>query len=636
MTVNANYKTQVQARIDAVTGATPLSDLIKLQTAARGLACNIAPLAAQINARLSAAGGATPLTDLAMMGILAEGSSRYAYYTVPFVVDKGDRLFIDAFGAVTKEMSPATAAAGNLFSINAGSSELAMFASIPQRSVRSYSGDFLKATPGAVLQLANGNWMLVRSYRLSNGSNGSVVVQVLNPDCSAVLGQIVYDVSSAMSVSNMLIVGAYEVSANTFRVYFLHGLGTSFYKAASFFTLAYNPTTHVVSASAGAAVFTASADASYTAQHSHRQGDRYILLRASDTSTDIRRLDMLNASAPSLSVSAGAQFDLPDHSATTNVWTRLVAGGTVTLLRLDGTDNISLPANLTADGCFGSSFAVRHIGQRRWLCASGSVLKLVVFNAAYTTCSIFSLDAAFGATGSISIDAVIADGDRFYVGIQAALPVMISFVFNGVSAPTEYQKLGVPTLQVRQILDALRRSANVNSTDRVICSVGVPNTAGDQGWLVSLSVRASVYTGLRCRHFATCLTSAAAGQAAEVELSSGTEPAISTASTATVKRHQFLETKLLAEPHRASNSVIADTGSAPVVPVQSSLLQLNPLTRYGFRNVSGPTQMSHFVTPWYLYADTIASNGSLFFVSTEASCVFTGQTQALISEEPLA
>lgn len=59
-----NLKAQLQARIDAATGATPLKDLMAIRLAASGLGCNEANLDTLVTARLNAMDASTELKDL--------------------------------------------------------------------------------------------------------------------------------------------------------------------------------------------------------------------------------------------------------------------------------------------------------------------------------------------------------------------------------------------------------------------------------------------------------------------------------------------------------------------------------------------------------------------------------------------
>ena len=63
-TVTTQLKTELQSRINAVTGATSLPDLIKLRSAARGLQLNETPLNTQLTTRIAALSPATSLDDL--------------------------------------------------------------------------------------------------------------------------------------------------------------------------------------------------------------------------------------------------------------------------------------------------------------------------------------------------------------------------------------------------------------------------------------------------------------------------------------------------------------------------------------------------------------------------------------------
>lgn len=648
--MNSNLKTQVQARINAITGATTLSELLQLQTQANGLGCDIALLDAQIQAKLTAMNGTTPLNDLTVGALLAQGGKGRAYYQVPFAVAKGDKLYIDAFGAVKQQKS-----AGNaLISGSAFQNDFGQLKHMPIPERASVGGADADAS-GFVFQLSTGNWLIGRFYRESSSSGGSIRLVVVNSTFTQIITESRYNYTASLGVSatEAHLVGVREVSANTFRVYILAvepSNGT--YIHLAYFSLAYNTTSHAVTGASGAMVHSLSGGAQWVQKRIYlAQGDRYVSL--TDSSNRIYALDLQAGTLTNYATigTAGTGETQFDQANGTNVWGRVISAGVAMLYRADTIATQALPSNLLADGCFGTSWTVRHIGSGRWLCISSTAIKLVKFNSAYTTALIYVLDTAFQAPSSNNIATVVADGNNYTIGIgfgPSELSQVIAFTWDGAAAPTNYRAdAGFRVTDRANFVWPGASSVHAMShvvapSQKVVCTAKADDEA-NLSRLMILRVDLAEYMPHETLVFATCLSAAASGQLAEVELASNTEVVGSTGVASYFGRlHQGLLTTLPVRAPRVNAGQFSYSEMSPAdqalfhrrelsVPLTLAYLVLPAETRTLF----GATGNISLMTP-FTKSDFAASAPKYVPIATKTICaVRTGSSPTIQAQESL-
>ncbi|MFC0047799.1 hypothetical protein [Rheinheimera tilapiae] len=648
--MNPNLKTQVQARINAITGATALNELLQLQTQSSGLGCDTSLLDAQIQSRLTAMNGATPINDLTLGALLAQGGKGRAYYQVPFAVAKGDKLYIDAFGTVKQQKS-----AGNaLISANAFTNEFGQLNHIPIPERASVGGGDSHAS-GFVVQLSTGNWLIGRFYRESSSSGGTIRLVVVNSTFTQIITETKYSYTTDMSLAatGNNLVGVREVSANTFRVYIqATEPSTGNYIHLAYFSLAYNTTSHAVTGASGAIVHSLSGGAQWVQKRIYlAQGDRYVSL--TDSSNRIYALDLQAGTLTNYATigTAGTGETQFDQANGTNVWGRVINAGTAMLYRADTIATQALPSNLLADGCFGSSWSVRHIGSGRWLCVSSTAIKLVKFNAAYTTAAIYSLDSAFQTPSSLNIATIVVDGNNYTIGIgfgPATLSQVIAFTWDGNSAPTNYRSDAGFRVTDRANFVWPGSSSNqsmshvITPSQKVVCTAKSDDEA-NQSRLMILRIDLAEYMPHETSVFATCLTAAASGQLAEVELTANTE-VVGSAGAASYfgKLHQGLLTTLPVRAPRINADVYSYSEMGPVdqalfhrreqsVPLTQAYLVLPADTRTLF-SAGGDIAL---LTPFSKY-DFAATALKYVPIATRTVCaVRTGTSPSLQAQETL-
>ncbi len=648
--MNSNLKTQVQARINAITGATTLSELLQLQTQASGLGCDTTLLDAQIQSRLTAMNGATPLNDLTLGALLAQGGKGRAYYQVPFAVSKGDKLYIDAFGTVKQQKSVGNA----LISASAFLNEFGQLNHIPIPERSSVGGNDSNAS-GFVFLLSTGNWLIGRFYRESSSSGGTIRLIVVNSTFTQILTETKYDytVSLGVAATGNNLVGVREVSANTFRVYFqATEPSNGNYIHLAYFSLAYNPTSHAVTGGAGAIVHSLSGGAQWAQKRIYlAQGDRYVSL--ADGTNRIYALDLQTGAVTNFASigTAGSGDTQFDQANGTNVWGRVINAGIAILYRADTIATQALPSNLQADGCFGSSWSVRHIGGGRWLCLSATAIKLVKFNAAYTTAAIYTLDTAFQAPSSLNIATIVADGNNYTVGLgfgASTLSQVIAFTWDGDTAPTNYRPDAGFRVTDRANFVWPGSSSNhsmshlITPSQKIVCTAKSDDTSNTSRLMV-LRVDLSEYMPHETSVFATCLTAASSGQLAEIELTANTE-VVGSAGIASYfgKLHQGLLTTLPVRLNRVSAGRYAYSEMSPAdqslfhrrelsVPLTQAYLVLPADTRTLFA-ASGDIAL---ITPFTKYEFAPAALGYVPVATRTICAVRTGSSPSIQAQESL-
>lgn len=534
--INTAFKAQVQNRIDTFAlGTTPLTDLLKIQTQANGLGCNTARLDAEIQARASAAAGGTSLSDLAIMGLLLQNRSDQVYYQTPVAVNAGDKLYIDALGNVRTDRTPLSAAVTSSYTNEFGQIN---FKLMPEGLV---GGDMMNSSNNRFcVPLANGNWLVGHGFRESSGSGANLRICVVNSTFDTVLSTVKIDLISATATSWQLI-GIRETSANVFRIFYT-GIdnGTGNPRNLNWYVVTYNSTSHAVT-NGGASNIVTNGNWRQSSAHWTRPSDLYIPIFDASNS-----LYVLNTATSALTQVAGVGTNgsgyESDRYDPSTFYGRILVSGAASLFKADTAVLQSLPANLTADGCFGSAWNVRCIGPQRWLCVSAGAAKLVYFNAGYTTATIYTL-----ATAGVGNPAVLFNsGDTYtcYTGGTNSLSAAWSFDWSGVAAPTNYvADLLVPSATAQKTIENFTGFPVTNMAGRTV-SFSDLLVGGTQFKLALVRANTSEYAGVEPTWFATALGSAAASGFVEVKLQANTQLVPGSVSSYQRKAHQNLLTTM--------------------------------------------------------------------------------------------
>lgn len=525
--MNSNLKTQVQARINAITGATTLSELLQLQTQANGLGCDTTLLDAQIQSRNTAAGAGTSTNDMTVLALLAGGAKDQVYYQVPADVMADDLLYIDALGNVSVQ-SPVPA------------QSIATSAS-------SYTGDsvtFLASNSfvsehGFLFQLSDSNWLMAR-----NVGSGLLDVFVLSTDFASVLSKttVTMVLNGSYSTYYSRALGVREVSANVFRLYYAQAIsGETDRRSLAYNTITYNTSTKAVTAAAGAEMAVLSSGQSFSPQSPLDQGARFVMLGRS--SATLACLDMQNATLVSYTTDSNGGNSISgfDESSAGNEWALGYDGSGTPRLYKAGADTVKvLPSNLTADGCFGSGWLPRRIAPGMYITSNNATqqTKLVRFAANHDTCTIYVLDAKFAIPSTGQIFKV---GDRFLVDGAA-------FTWTGLAAPTAYQRLvqRAPAESALPGISSRKKVGALLPTDYVCASMqaSVLRTSVSYKTLI-LSTPASRYTQWAPTPFAKALAPVSAGGTAELKLLGNSRfTGLSTPANASGINHQGVITQL--------------------------------------------------------------------------------------------
>jgi hypothetical protein len=99
-TITTQLKTELQSRINAITGATSLHDLIKLRSAARGLQLNETVLDTQLTARVAALSPATALDDLFKNALALPVNINPTMIGEIKPFNSGEDTFTDVYGGI--------------------------------------------------------------------------------------------------------------------------------------------------------------------------------------------------------------------------------------------------------------------------------------------------------------------------------------------------------------------------------------------------------------------------------------------------------------------------------------------------------------------------------------------------------
>lgn len=569
--INQNLKTRVQGLIDAASGATSLDDLLLIRKSAVGLGCNEANLDAQIAARLTALGvGATAIELVG--GNASLGLNGRIMYQTPIAVESGDQLYIDALGVVKKEKHPLSAV---------------VHASLPNFNGVSiydmlcgFSGLFL---PGQLsssrelfdFALSDGNRMIGVNHRASSSDYG-LQVYVVTPDRRSILwtGHIAIT-PAGYQAFYAITLGLFEVSANTFRLYFSAATGTATDRVL-FHSLAYNASTKVVTGAAGSLIFTGTTDQAIRAQSASRQGERYIAIASG---SQIATLDMQASTVTVNTGIAGGSSTAFDHADPANVFARAASGSTIKIIKAGVATPIDLPENLITDGCFGSGWRPTLIGSGMFITLNATTgqLKLVKFNAAYTTATIYNLGFA-AIVNNTTKQLFFTDGTRFWIRFNNTSP-MIYFKWDGLSAPTEFSSDCDETTLHRN-----HRFSGGASTNRVITpadkaiSFVAPYTSFVSEQVVHSGV-IMTFDAAELLHYdvkllGTAITSGAANALIELELSSGLRydhRAISDKHN--TRQHQGVRLTFEVVPVTSGPFVatLESSISNPLIPISASL-----------------------------------------------------------------
>jgi hypothetical protein len=581
--INQNLKTQVQSRIDAATGATTLDDLLLIRKAAVGLGCNESNLDSLIAAKITALGGASLPIELVGANASLGLNGRITYQT-PIAVDSGDQLYIDAIGVVKKQKHPLTAVVQATLANSNGVSAIDM--------LLGFSGVFVPGRLSSCRELfdfvlSDGNRMVGVNHTPSS-SNYGVQIYVMTPDRQAILwtGHIPV-LPAGYEGFYVKSLGLFEFSANTFRLYFCApATGNTATDKVLFHSLAYNTGTNAVSGAAGSLVFTGTAAQEITAQTATRQGERYVALASG---AQIATLDMQASSVTVHTGLAGGSASAFDHADPANVFTRAVSGSTIKIIKAGVATPIDLPANLIADGCFGSAWTTALIGAGMWIARNGTTgqLKLVKFNTAYTTATIYSLGTASGS-GSSAQHFCATDGSRFWIRFGGQVPI-IHFKWSGLSAPTEFTAdCDETTLhRVPRFASSTSMMRVITPSDKAI-AFGAPYTAYSVNVIQSGIIM--TFDPAELLHYdskllGTAITSGAAASLVELELSPGLRyDHREIGNKHNTRQHQGVRVTFGSVPVTTGPSVVATTTSNTAVPASSvpfgAVVQFDPCELY--------------------------------------------------------
>jgi|GEM_PF-4995492 len=438
--INQNSKTQIQNRINAATGATTLNDLLLLRKAAEGLCCDETNLDTLITAALNAQDGTTPITQVFAGKVAAGLRGRVAYQT-PIAVKAGDELFIDALGKVKTEKYPMRGAVA-LTNVPVDTSMLGELAVAAKGYIHGGRIQAGQASASAILTLSDGNLLYLFPGR-GNTLNQLMHASVIAPDEITVISthQLTPMVNGSDYSNGSSMVGVYEVSANVFRIYYTTGdSGSTSAKAIRYITLTYNTGTKALSSAAGSTVVVGTASGDYAANVSLKQGDRYVLVGVNSSGTQFC-LDMQASTVVTYTgVTTMSNFTEFDMSVPGSEYAYALNGSTPSLMKAGADSKLALPANLTTDGCFGSTWLVRLIGPREFLALkAGNPVKLVKFSNDWLAATIYTVagvtPAEVTTAGAGRALVLKADNNRYFVKTHANEP-MFSFLWDGASAPT--------------------------------------------------------------------------------------------------------------------------------------------------------------------------------------------------------
>lgn len=522
--INSNLKTQVQARINAITTGTTLAELLRIRQAAKGLNCDETLLNNEVTVKLNALSGATSLDDLVAAGVLTDGPSNVLHYQVPHAVMPGDDLWIDGLGLVTDRQYPYTAMAS---AAEAGGDE----GSASTTVANSFKPGVVRAgndMTSFLLALSDGNWLFGIGSELDTPATiYGVKLYVMSSDLSRIISATTVELKQSASFTSQYTyaVGVREVSANSFRLYYWQApvsTGNNLVSLA-FHTLSYNTSTKAFSAAAGSVVHTLASGqfkTTGTGVLRHNQGQRFTPLCSSNENSlclDMQGGTVTTYTGPGINADAITEFD---ETSAGNEWGIIKNGSGTPFLAKGGTSTTkALPANLVSDGCFGAGWTIRMLEPRRFMAkranAGVCTVKLVAFDTTYDTATIWTLDSAHPDTASSVIGAAFKRIDGLYIVENNAVGPS-QFYWDGASAPTQYRTHRKTFKNLGNI-----KAGCLQSNHKVMRS-GFAETYNNTGSTLYgsafLCVNAAAYLPWAPAKIGKALTNTAASGIAEVEL----------------------------------------------------------------------------------------------------------------------
>lgn len=556
--INSNLRTQLQAKINAATAATSRSDLMLMRVAAQGLNLDETNLDTLLATKINAVTSADPAVDFveAWRSLGLDGNVQY---TCPFDTSPGDVLFVDQIGGVKREAYPTVGIATTSATLATELTGVPFQTRVGSVVPGSYSTAF------AALTLSDGNLLLAALSYDGNTSISTLCVTVVDPVNSAVLQRTTYNpaVGGVSSLTYNQLIGAFEVSANTFRFWMSvpgsGGEATS--RQVGYFTISYNTVSKQTSYAVGASVMTDPNMRDAVAMNYQVQGEKFLMFRISNNDTYC--IDMAASTVTKYTGLTGQStgWSRFDHSSVGNEYARVVYGSTVKLAKGGVNTLADLPANLTSDGCFSSGNNVMLIGAGMWLCVNATtrVAKLVKFNTTYTTCSIYTL-GTLPADVSASVTRVTKQGDNYtaYTSGHA-----FTFSWTGDAAPV---RVNLNRRFPRNCAYGADAVAICDGNTRYVTHYGayVIGGANPQYSRLILIFDVSEFLPMLTKKFGVVVTGAVAGQPSEVALI-GTETTInSSVSTGfDIVSHGGLLTSLsIADPTAAFSIYIGGSTTA--------------------------------------------------------------------------
>jgi hypothetical protein len=542
--INSNIRTQLQAKINAATAGNTLSELMLLRVAAQGLnldETNLDTLIAPKVDAVTAAGTAVSFVE-AWRSLGLDGN---VMYPTSFETQRGDILYVDPMGVAKKSKYPSGVVACTP----------ANTANMNQNYGFTRLGGFnagLFSAFRAALTLSDGNHLILASYTVNANSIG-LTMSVVDSAFEAVLqdATALPLLNSVASTAYSRFIGAFETSANVFRVYYACPQATAEAtgRVIGYFNLTYNTATKQVTYSAGAVILTESSGDFGVGAIQTVQGQRYVPLKR-DSNSDTYSLDMQTSTVVKYTALTGKDTTLTpfDHGSTGNEFARLVntTDGITQLIKAGVNTVQSLPANLTSDGCFSAANTTQLIGTGMWLCYNSTtrVIKLVKFNAGYTTCDIYTVGTlaapapVFPLMTTLQADLYTVYGDG----------IAVSFRWTGTSAPTRInmnQRFANVSAPPSDAVHLVTATTQYVAQAAGITEIGTPNLAAK----CYIKFDKSEFLPMGAQPFAVVIEGAAGGSLSEVALLVGSykSPSITAAINA-VHHNGVVTTLTLAEP----------------------------------------------------------------------------------------
>lgn len=554
--INSSIRTQLQAKINAATSGTTRSELMLMRVAAQGLNLDETNLDTLIGPKVdSVVAGDSAINFVEAWRAL--GLDGNVMYPTSFDTQRGDLLYVDPMGVAKKSPYPsgvvACAPVAATF-VNTGSSKWDV----------TRKGGFnpgSHSTLRAAFTLSDGNHLLLAGY--STGStNASVAAVVVDSAFENVLQDTTFSpmVDADISV-NSVFIGMFEVSANVFRVYIsVPGTGeTSNGRKIGYFSITYNTSTKQVSYSAGAALLTETSGTFGSSPVKTLQGQRYVPVKL-DGSVATYCLDLQTATLVKYtSLNSKATTVSPfDHGSAGNEYARVVnATDGVTQIVKAGVNTVqSLPANLTADGCFSSANTVHLVGTGMWLCynATTRVIKLVKFDSTYATCSIYTVGTLAAVGGEFPL--MITQQSDFFVAYGDGLAV--SFRWTGSSAPTRInmnQRFPTASAPISDNTHPVDASTGYVAHSAAVMGAGTPLL-----WSKCyLKFDKAEYLPMATKAFGVVIEGATAGSLSEVALLPGSFKTPNIQSAVTAVHHNGIMTVLEPSPPSRAGANQADS-----------------------------------------------------------------------------